>query len=335
MPPAVPTARPLYGPADLAAAAAALDAARREWERFGLQTVGGDQVEAERARVEEARARLAPVAAQAGSWVFRARYHVLRAAGALQRLFGLEDRHAWVVAVLMGVAGTVAVAPLVLLFRPPAGPGAAVLLGAFVLTTAAGLAFILPAGRLGPTAAADHLRSERARGLQLAARLREELEDADRLYRWVAAAHRAQAQYVQAVDRHRRLEQLLTSERYHLLTTDWRTLRGVPFEEFLTRIFRLLGYQVQTTKASGDQGVDLIVVGKGRRIAVQAKGYEGSVGNKSVQEAFAGQTYYGCTACVVVTNSQFTSGAIELARRVGCQLIDGGQIPALIDGAIL
>ncbi len=45
-------------------------------------------------------------------------------------------------------------------------------------------------------------------------------------------------------------------------------------------------------------------------------------------------TYHGCHRAVVVTNSTFTSGAIDLASRVGCQLIDGNQITALINGRV-
>ena len=69
-------------------------------------------------------------------------------------------------------------------------------------------------------------------------------------------------------------------------------------------------------------------------IAVQTKGYEGSVGNKAIQEAYTGMAFYRCGECIAITNSYFTSGAIDLARSVGCQLIDGEQIPRLIDGQL-
>src|SRR5262249_26839068 len=67
-----------------------------------------------------------------------------------------------------------------------------------------------------------------------------------------------------------------------LLATDLRELRGLQFEEFLERVFAVLGYtEVVRTKASGDQGIDLIV-GDGREhIAVQAKLYQGAVGNEA------------------------------------------------------
>ena len=42
--------------------------------------------------------------------------------------------------------------------------------------------------------------------------------------------------------------------------------------------------------------------------------------------------HYRCQECVAITNSMFTSGAITLARSVNCVLIDGSELPRLIDG---
>lgn len=332
MPTAPPTARPLYSPADLAAAAAALDAARREWERYGLQIVTDAEVEAGRTRVDAARRARDAAAARAGSRVTAARYRVLRVSGGLQQLFGLDDRNAWVVAVLLGVAATVAVAPVVLLFRPPAGPGAAVLLGTFVLATAAGLLFVLPV-RGGLAAAADRLRREREADRRAADRLAEEVAAGEERLGRLVAAHFAQTEYREAVARHRKFEELLTGERYQLQTTDWRGLRGAEWVEFLARVFKLLGFRVEAAKPG--QGADLIVHGKGRRIAVQAVGAADAVGPGPVQAAFAGKTYFGCTDCLVVTTGRFTAGAVELADRTGCGLVDADRVPALIDGAVL
>jgi HJR/Mrr/RecB family endonuclease len=111
-------------------------------------------------------------------------------------------------------------------------------------------------------------------------------------------------------------------------------MRGVEFEHFLARVFEMLGYQVELTKVSGDQGADLVVTGKGKRIAVQAKGFAGSVGNDAVQEVVASMPCYKCDCCVVVTNSSFTPGAKRQAAPWSCRLIDGAQIPALIEGRI-
>jgi len=130
------------------------------------------------------------------------------------------------------------------------------------------------------------------------------------------------------------LATLLASVKYQLIHTDWRSMRGTDFEGFLSRVFETLGYQVRLTKASGDQGADLLVSGKGRKIAVQAKGYADSVGNHAVMEVIASMAFYGCDSCVVITNSRFTRTAVQLAQVNGCRLIDESQIPDLILGRI-
>jgi len=130
------------------------------------------------------------------------------------------------------------------------------------------------------------------------------------------------------------LAHLLASAKYQLIHSNWRAMRGVDFEQFLVRAFEMLGYQVQTTKASGDQGADLLVTGKGIKLAVQAKGYDSSVGNHAVMEVVAGMHFYQCVSCAVITNSHFTPTAEKLAQANGCRLIDGAHIPDLIEGRI-
>jgi restriction system protein len=82
---------------------------------------------------------------------------------------------------------------------------------------------------------------------------------------------------------------------------------------------------------SGDQGVDLVLKRGGRKIAVQAKGYAGNVPNSSVQQAYAGQGFYECHACAVVTNSRFTDSAQELAAKLGCVLIDEQRLVRMMN----
>jgi HJR/Mrr/RecB family endonuclease len=120
-----------------------------------------------------------------------------------------------------------------------------------------------------------------------------------------------------------------------LRTTNWEILQGVPFEQFLASIFVEWGYEVETTKVTGDQGVDLIITKRGLRVAVQAKGYPGStVGNSAIQEADTGMRFYRCHRSAVITNSTFTAAARKLAEGVGCTLIDHGMIPLLIEGKV-
>jgi HJR/Mrr/RecB family endonuclease len=120
--------------------------------------------------------------------------------------------------------------------------------------------------------------------------------------------------------------------RRMLLQQDWRGMRDNEWEEYLVRVFRALGAKAQRIGGAGDQVVDLIVEVAKKRIAVQAKGYLHPVANKAIQEAFAGMAHHGCDFCAVITNSQFTKGAHEIAVSTCCILIGEEEFPDFVIG---
>jgi hypothetical protein len=106
-----------------------------------------------------------------------------------------------------------------------------------------------------------------------------------------------------------------------------RSLTGEEFEHWLCRLLHEAGIsQVTVTKASHDQGADLLIQLGSRRIVIQAKQFSGTVGNAAVQQAFAAMHYYHCSDGWVVTSSTFTRDAIDLAHRTGIQLVAGPQL---------
>ncbi len=91
-------------------------------------------------------------------------------------------------------------------------------------------------------------------------------------------------------------------------------MTGAQFEWFISYLFSKLGYSTEMTKASGDQGVD-VIARKGKAVvAIQAKCYSKPVGNHAIMEAVAGAKYYNATKTIVVTNNGFTKSARELAQ---------------------
>ncbi len=194
----------------------------------------------------------------------------------------------------------------------------------------------LPVGPLyvpGSEALARHLR----RLSDQSATIRAELSDAPRARQQLKNdIETASASHLELKRSMERKLYLASTEyrREQLLTRDWKALRGAAFEEFLVEVFRELGYSVETTKTSGDQGADLIVGLEAGRFAIQAKGDEENVEKSAVQEAHAAGSFYGCQASVVVTNSRFTREARELAERVGCGLVDERVLPALVLGRV-
>ena len=80
---------------------------------------------------------------------------------------------------------------------------------------------------------------------------------------------------------------------------------------------------ITVTQGSGDQGIDVIAYKSGVKYGIQCKYYEGTVGNKAVQEAFAGAQFYDCAKAMVITNSSYTKSATELAQKLDVVLMHG------------
>ena len=106
---------------------------------------------------------------------------------------------------------------------------------------------------------------------------------------------------------------------------------GIEFEEFLSKLFIKMGYLSDVTQSSGDQGADLIIEKNGKKIVVQAKRYSDNVSNSAIQEAVAALKHYDCDSAMVVTTSNFTKGAKELAKSNNVQLIDRVKLEKLLE----
>ena len=104
-------------------------------------------------------------------------------------------------------------------------------------------------------------------------------------------------------------------------------LTGFEFEEYMAQVLKDNGFRhVEVTVECGDQGVDILAVRGGKTYAIQCKNYADLVGNKAVQEAYAGAEYYGCDTPVVVCPTDFTIPARELAESTGVELWDGERL---------
>ncbi len=94
-----------------------------------------------------------------------------------------------------------------------------------------------------------------------------------------------------------------------------KKVTGQEYEYLCARFLRRHGFSnVQVTKGSGDQGVDITANKNRTRYAVQCKYYAKPVSNKAVQEVVAGMHYHDCEKAIVMTNSTFTKGAEALAE---------------------
>lgn len=111
---------------------------------------------------------------------------------------------------------------------------------------------------------------------------------------------------------------------------------GHKFECYCANLLQRLKFiNVEVTKGSGDQGVDIIAEKGNVRYAIQCKRYASSVGNSPVQEVNAGMQFYHCDVAVVLTNQHFTAGAKQLAEATGVLLWDRNKLIEMIKQANL
>lgn len=103
------------------------------------------------------------------------------------------------------------------------------------------------------------------------------------------------------------------------------------YEQFVAEVLRNCGWDASVTKASGDQGIDVIARREGKRLVVQCKLYSRPIGNAAVQEVIAGRAFEAADFAAVVSNQSYTPAARQLAAASQVVLIHHDDIPALWD----
>lgn len=125
----------------------------------------------------------------------------------------------------------------------------------------------------------------------------------------------------------------MTPVEYVLYRVD--RMSGIEFENWCQRLLVINNFsKATTTKASNDQGVDILAEKDGIKYAFQCKCYSSDLGNKPVQEVNVGKAIYGCHVGVVITNRHFTAGAKEAAAATGILLWDREHLSEMITQAL-
>jgi restriction system protein len=101
------------------------------------------------------------------------------------------------------------------------------------------------------------------------------------------------------------------------------------FERWCAKILEKDGWSASVTKATGDQGADVLARKGNTSIILQCKLYSRPVGNKAVQEAFSAQRHYATQRSAVVTNAGYTNSACELARTTKVLLLHFSDLAGL------
>ena len=111
--------------------------------------------------------------------------------------------------------------------------------------------------------------------------------------------------------------------------SDVNKLSGQDYEKYCGKILIDMGWKVQLTNKTNDQGVDIIGKFEDKVCCFQCKRYSNPVGNKAVQEIYAGKAFYNGTHAIVVSNAGFTKSAETLAYSLGVILIKDNELKNL------
>lgn len=122
-----------------------------------------------------------------------------------------------------------------------------------------------------------------------------------------------------------------TPDRPPLGNIDVDGLSGLEYEVHCKELLEKCGWTVTVTKASQDQGVDLIATYRSHRVVLQCKRYTKAVGNSAVQEVIAAKTFERADDAVVVSNAPFTKSARTLASSASVYLLHQSELEDLID----
>jgi hypothetical protein len=95
----------------------------------------------------------------------------------------------------------------------------------------------------------------------------------------------------------------------------WKVLDGVGFERELAALFASLGFEVEMTPLSGDDGIDLILMRNGKKTIVQCKAHQNPVGVSAIRELYGVLMVSADTGDAILASlSGFTSGVNEFVR---------------------
>jgi len=106
------------------------------------------------------------------------------------------------------------------------------------------------------------------------------------------------------------------------------SMTAVAFKEFTVSLFREMGYTVEITPETSDNGIDLLLRKNNQLIAVQCKRWNTPIREPIIRDFYSALMSSGAQSGYIVTTSTFTSHAYSFAEGKPIQLVD---LEALID----
>lgn len=111
------------------------------------------------------------------------------------------------------------------------------------------------------------------------------------------------------------------------------------FEFAIKSLCESMGFTVQLTQPSHDGGVDHVVFDptpiRGGRYIIQAKRYEGGVGEPVIRDLYGTLLHSGAVKAILITTGHFTDAASAFAKGKPIELVDGDALEKLVEQAQL
>ena len=112
-------------------------------------------------------------------------------------------------------------------------------------------------------------------------------------------------------------------------------MSGQEFEEVVSRLLYKMGFEVETTKVTGDGGIDIIAksekpIIEGRYI-IQCKRHDSNISEPVIRDLFGVMTSERANKGILITNSCFTTASIAFAKEKPIELIDGDNLRKLLE----
>ena len=135
--------------------------------------------------------------------------------------------------------------------------------------------------------------------------------------------------YEDALAAYQEAEREAERQRRRKLHDYWMSLDGDEFEQELGTLYRYLGYRVESTPSSGDQGVDLILRKNGKTTVVQCKSHQAPVGPAVARELLGSLVASGADNAILACIGGFTRGVKEFVRGKRIALVSASDLATL------
>jgi Tol biopolymer transport system component len=107
----------------------------------------------------------------------------------------------------------------------------------------------------------------------------------------------------------------------------------IVFENYVGMLFEKRGYKARPTKASADEGIDLIISKRRKKGVVQVKRYSGTVGQPIVRDLYGTMMHNNVDEAWLVTTGRVSRAAEQWAADKPIHLIDGHELMAWVRGS--